>query len=331
MSRSVDHLAVDGPRRDSAAPTGSFVRVGSLETRFLVFQQMQPIIKTEPETFDDFFPRVPPPPMNRPMNNGNNSSTLLRALIRTPQTPSLPAKKDAPLYDLLQNLDHPHAHDASLNPIDPLEQYLTPVLSQTSTMNSLSSKDDYLASLLTSDTPKSSELAILSTSKSHSSADTNRISAIAHELFQSTTNAPVSIGSTINHPAHPSALSNHLGNHSNEDFLSLLENKDFIDCLTESSTIDSILSQNSTSVMEPLFPSPMNKHSEKDEKAISEIYKTLMTSFNPGTSSSNDSSSVTTIFSSRSKSTIIVICSYVYSQRNCLSTRSDDGRSESFQ
>ncbi len=34
--------------------------------------------------------------------------------------------------------------------------------------------------------------------------------------------------------------------------------------------------------MEPSFPSTTHKRSEKDEKAISEIYKTLVTSFNPG-------------------------------------------------
>jgi hypothetical protein len=34
--------------------------------------------------------------------------------------------------------------------------------------------------------------------------------------------------------------------------------------------------------METSFPSTTHKRSEKDEKAISEIYKTLVTSFNPG-------------------------------------------------
>jgi hypothetical protein len=34
--------------------------------------------------------------------------------------------------------------------------------------------------------------------------------------------------------------------------------------------------------METSFPSTTPKRSEKDEKAISEIYKTLVTSFNPG-------------------------------------------------
>ena len=34
--------------------------------------------------------------------------------------------------------------------------------------------------------------------------------------------------------------------------------------------------------MNPSFPSTTPKRSEKDEKAISEIYKTLVTSFNPG-------------------------------------------------
>lgn len=34
--------------------------------------------------------------------------------------------------------------------------------------------------------------------------------------------------------------------------------------------------------MDTSFPSTIPKRSEKDEKAISEIYKTLVTSFNPG-------------------------------------------------
>ena len=34
--------------------------------------------------------------------------------------------------------------------------------------------------------------------------------------------------------------------------------------------------------MDTSFPSATPKRSEKDEKAISEIYKTLVTSFNPG-------------------------------------------------
>ena len=35
-------------------------------------------------------------------------------------------------------------------------------------------------------------------------------------------------------------------------------------------------------VLQPPFLSTMPKRTEKDEKAISEIYKTLVTSFNPG-------------------------------------------------
>ncbi|CAF5120571.1 unnamed protein product, partial [Rotaria sp. Silwood1] len=61
----------------------------------------------------------------------------------------------------------------------------------------------------------------------------------------------------------------------------LLDSKDFLECLNDPTTIDSILSQNSTNVIETSFSSPTSKRSEKDEKAISEIYKTLVTSFNP--------------------------------------------------
>lgn len=212
----------------------------------------------------------------------NSQSSLLRTLIRTPQTPTLPTKKDAPLYDLLQNLDNGNSTDMSLfsatstsdNGIDPLEQYLTPVLSQTSAMHAMAPRDDYLATLLTVDPKKPSEISLTSAKKSQAFNDSNRISALAHELLHSTTNA-----SAMANNASSAGTVNH---QSNDDFLSLLENKDFLECLNESSTIDSILSQNSTSVIEPLFPPAMTKRSEKDEKAISEIYKTLMTSFNPG-------------------------------------------------
>ena len=138
----------------------------------------------------------------------------------------------------------------------------------------MAAKDDYLATLLTVDPKKPSEMSLTSANKSQTFTDSNRISALAHELLHSTTNA-----SAMTNNASSAAAVNH---QSNDDFLSLLENKDFLDCLNESSTIDSILSQNSTSVIEPLFPPAMTKRSEKDEKAISEIYKTLMTSFNPG-------------------------------------------------
>jgi hypothetical protein len=193
----------------------------------------------------------------------------------------MPTKKDAPLYDL----DSTSSNETSSFPvtstpnhsIDPLEQYLTPVLSQTSTIHSLSTKDDYLATLLTSDVHKSHELSILSNNKPQRSTDTNRISAIAHELLHSTANSTV---------LTPVSLSTTGNSHSNDDFLSLLENKEFLECLTESTTIDSILSQNSTNVIEPLFPSMINKHSEQDEQAISEIYRTLVTSFHPGKSTS---------------------------------------------
>lgn len=53
--------------------------------------------------------------------------------------------------------------------------------------------------------------------------------------------------------------------------------------MNDTTAIDSILSQNSTNPMDPSFPSAnTSKRTEKDEKAISEIYKTLVTSFNPG-------------------------------------------------
>jgi hypothetical protein len=52
--------------------------------------------------------------------------------------------------------------------------------------------------------------------------------------------------------------------------------------LNDSSTIDTILAENSISVLQPSYPSVTSKNTEKDEKAISEIYETLVRSFNPG-------------------------------------------------
>ncbi len=206
----------------------------------------QPTIKTEPEIFEQN--SLSRRPHINSSSSTNSQSTLLRSLI---------TKKDAPLYDLLQNLDTT-TNDNSLstmnNSIDPLEQYLTPVT------NNITPKDDYLAALLSSDPQKPSEILYIPTKQQQQqiSNDNHRISAIANDLFHSTA----------------------LTNNSNDNFLSLLENKDFLECLNDSTTIDSILSQNAASLIDQTFPST-TKRSEKDEKAISEIYKTL-TSFNPG-------------------------------------------------
>jgi hypothetical protein len=225
-------------------------------------------IKIEPEIFD--LPR-----RVNPLPTPNSQSALLRKLIRTPQTPSLITKKDAPLYDLLQNLDT--TTTTTNNSIDPLEQYLTPVT------NNISTKDDYLAALLNSDPQKHNEISFIPPTKQQQqqqqqqrqiSNDNNRITAIANDLFNSTT----------------------LTNNSNDNFLALLENKDFLDCLNDSTTIDLILSQNSTSLIEQQFPSTINNRTEKDEKAISEIYKTLVTSFNPGKKLNKQQKISTTFF-----------------------------------
>jgi len=124
------------------------------------------------------------------------------------------------------------------------------------------SKDDYLTALLRTDPQQPNEISFIPTNKQQTSHDNNRIAAIANDLLNSTTNATA--------------------NNSNDDFLSLLDNKDFLECLNDSTAIDTILSQNSTSLIQQTFPSPASKRSAKDEKAISEIYKTLVTSFTPG-------------------------------------------------
>jgi hypothetical protein len=160
--------------------------------------------------------------------SSNSQSTLLRTLIRTPQTSSLTTKKDAPLYDLLQNLDSNEVPIYSTNnntnhSVDPLEQYLTPTLSQL-TKASVSSKDDYLAALLSSDPQQPNEISFVPMSKQPTSAltrssstasDSSRIAAIVNDLFNSTTAAAAAQTTTANS--------------SNDDFLSLLENKDFLE------------------------------------------------------------------------------------------------------
>lgn len=177
-------------------------------------------------------------------------------------------KKDAPLYQLLQSLDqtttvssNENALLAEMNAsIDPLEQYLRPVLSQTPAKPALSSKDDYLAALLSSDPQQPNEISFVPSSKPQTSNENTRINAIANDLLNSTAQAT--------------------SNNSNDDFLSLVCNKDFLECLSEPTAIDSILLQNSTNLMEQTFLS--KKRTEKDEKAISEIYNSLVTSLNPG-------------------------------------------------
>ncbi|CAF2629926.1 unnamed protein product [Rotaria sp. Silwood2] len=260
----------------------------------LLSQSSQSIIKSEPQQYEHN--------LNSPLsqtqicrtmlsNNINSSSTsntqssLLRTSIRTSQPPSIITKKDGPLYDLLEHFDTTTtlSNDNSFfsgqssmnNSFDPFEQYLSPVLSQPSITNNNnnnnSSKDDYLTELLNSDPQKPNEISFIPTNKQQTINDNNRITAIANELLNSTT----------------------LGNNSNDDFLSLLENKDFLECLNDSTAIDSILSQNSSSLIEQSCPTAttITKRSEKDEKAISEIYKTLVTSFNPGSSQQSSSSS----------------------------------------
>ena len=221
----------------------------------------RPMIKTEPEIFEHN-------PLTRRFNLGsssttNSQSTLLRTLIRTSQTPSsLMTKENAPLYDLLQTHESSNKQNSFLpnnNSLDPFDQYLTPVT------NNISAKEDYLSTLLNSDPQKPQEIFYTSSKQSEQelSNDNNRITAIANDLLHSTT----------------------LNNPSNDNFLSLEHDKDFFDCLNDASTIESILSLGSTPFPEPPLPLPTstgNKRSEKDEKAINEIYKTLVTSFNPG-------------------------------------------------
>ena len=236
----------------------------SLPSTQLIHQSM---IKTEPEIFEQN-------PLSRRLNLTSSSSTnsqspLLRTLIRNSQTPSsLMTKENAPLYDLLQNHETSTKSNSFFpnnNSLDPFDQYLTPVT------NNIPAKDDFLSALLNSDPQKPNEISYISTKQAEQEItnDNSRITAIANDLFNSTT----------------------LNNSSSDNFLSLVHDKEFFECLNDPSTIDSILSLNPTSFPESVMSSSStttttttttNKRSEKDEKAINEIYKTLVTSFNPG-------------------------------------------------
>ena len=100
-----------------------------------------------------------------------------------------------------------------------MEQYLTPAISQPT--KSSATKDDYLAALLSSDPQQPKEISFIPTSKqqapvlkrsSSTSSDSSRIAAIVNDLFAST-----------------NAVNNGTVNSSNDDFLSLLDNRDFLE------------------------------------------------------------------------------------------------------
>lgn len=205
-------------------------------------QLVSPIIKTEPEIYDrnHLYEKTPSPSVKR-LTNNSNQSTLLRSLIGTPQQQTTTAKKDAPLYDLLQTLDSNSTsvfsslnntnnidnNTTNNNSIDPLEQYVTSNVPQSTKS---STKDEYLAALLNSDPQQPKEISFIPTNKppplpppppppalarsTSASSDNSRIAAIANDLFTTTTTASIPT-TTINT--------------SNDDFLSMLDNRDFLD------------------------------------------------------------------------------------------------------
>ena len=179
-------------------------------------------------------PAVPTP--------ATTQSPLLRSLIRTPQNPSITAKKDAPLYDLLQNLE---ANDTSIfstlnatppkkpssASVDALEQYLSPSVSQSA--KAPTPKDNYLAALLSADPQKPSEISFIPAQKQQqqqplpptlarstsNSSESSRIAAIFNDLYNSTSAAQTT-------PTHTTTSTT---SNINDDFLSLLDNKDFLE------------------------------------------------------------------------------------------------------
>ena len=146
------------------------------------------------------------------------------------------------------------------NTADQLEQYLTPVLSQTPMTNFSSSKDDFLSALLSLDPQQPNEAALTPMNSQQLSNDHCCMTAIANGPTNSTT----------------------ITNNSGDDFFSLLDNTEFFESLNDTTTIDSLLPQNSENVIKQSFSSKTTKCSESAEKAISEIYQILVTSFDPG-------------------------------------------------
>lgn len=209
------------------------------------------IIKSEPGTFDLLSPfdkmiaskrSIPAVP-----SSATTQSPLLRSLIRTPQNSSITTKKDAPLYDLLQNLDtndtsifstlnSTPAKKPSSASVDALEQYLSPSVSQSAKTST--PKDNYLATLLSADPQKPSEISFIPAQKqallptlarsTSSSSESSRIAAIFNDLYNSTSAAQTT-------PTHPTTTSTP-GN-INDDFLSLLDNKDFLEVDRDETTL----------------------------------------------------------------------------------------------
>lgn len=210
--------------------------------------QPQPLIKSEPEIVDPIASKRSLPHLGPSTSSASNQSPLLRSLIRTTQplaTPAAPpppppsaavtAKKDAPLYDLLQNLDSNDTpifttiNSISTNKtpsIDPLEAFLSSA--PTPPQGKPLAKDDYLAALLSSDPQQPSEISFVPLHKQQSapnllrststSSETSRIAAIVNDLFTSTN----SVASNNNAPT----------TNPNDDLFSLLDNRDFLEVNT---------------------------------------------------------------------------------------------------
>ena len=167
----------------------------------------------------------------------NNQPSLLRSLIRTPQPSKLASLKDEPLYDLLRNLDNNDssifsslnsissstanlsAKKTSSSSIDPLDQGLT----SDTLGRSVSTKDEYLATLLSTDPQRPSEISFTPVNKQQStpnlvrsssqSSEMSSIAAIVNDLFDSTSAAPAPLPSTMT---------------NNDDFLSFLDGKELL-------------------------------------------------------------------------------------------------------
>jgi hypothetical protein len=101
-----------------------------------------------------------------------------------------------------------------------MEQYLPPALSQPTKTSS--TKDDYLAALLSSDPQQPKEISFIPINQQQTpiltrsvstSSESSRIAAIVNDLFTSATAASAAT----------------TGNSSNDDFLSLLDNRDFLE------------------------------------------------------------------------------------------------------
>ncbi|CAF1017778.1 unnamed protein product, partial [Didymodactylos carnosus] len=269
------------------------------------------LIKAEPNRCDyDGMNGQVSTPTRTQSSTTNSSKNLLRALINTPTKQAVPAttisKRDEPLYELLQSLEAPDLSFLQTLPLtlssttsnNRQNTTITTTMSNNNggnlfhyipSVTTTNSNDNCLASLLNTDTSphqndinflqkplSSSKQSINTSNNTTSNNQQNKINSIINDLFPTDT---ISINNTTSE--------------SNNDFSSLFDNNDFLECLNDSAAIDFLL-QNSSSVSDtdPLLLSSVSSNSSdlstikdlNEQKAINEIAKSLIDTTFPITS-----------------------------------------------